>query len=236
MKLITACVFLLLCSPLTALPFHKLSVNGNVVLHKSADQLSIKVGVVSNDREVEPAIKSNNESLQRILAALMKIGLTEKDVQTGTFSVTPTYSQPPKEITGDWRPTIVGYEVRNTLQIHTEKLELAGNIIDVASKNGSNLIEDISFSLKNKQDAESEAIANAVQQAIVYAEAAAKGASVQLGDVVEIAIHPSAVTPKVMRAERFALSNEALSTPIVPGDVDVTASVSLIYEIRHPRH
>jgi uncharacterized protein YggE len=210
---------------------NKLKVNGSAVLHKPADKVALKIGVVSNDKNVQQALSANNEKMQKVLAAIKKTGLSEKEFQTGNFTVEPQYSRPPKEPLPNWHAEIVGYEVRHTLSIHTTKLELVGPVIDAATKEGTNLIEDILFTLQDSQLAESEAIANAVQQAHVYAEAAAKEAGIRLGDILELTVNPSSITPRFLKAERFAAIPQANSTPISPGDVEVNASVSIAYEI-----
>lgn len=235
MKLFPLFVFLIffsLIQMLEASETNKLKVNGHSTLHKPADKLAMKIGVVTFDKNADLAIKANNEKMQNVLTSIKKTGLTEKEYQTGSFTMGPKYSPPPKEVPPDWRPTIIRYEVRNTLSIHTGKLELAGSIIDAAAKEGANLFEEISFSLQDNQSAESEAIVKAVQQANVYAEAAAQEAGVDLGDVLELAINPSAVTPRFLEAANFKASSES-STPISAGDVEITASVSIVYEIRH---
>lgn len=234
MRLITLCAFLLFSAQtLSAADPHKISVSGNAVIHKPADKLSLRVATLTNDRSVESAIKSNNEAMQHILAALKKIGLSEDEYQTGTFTVNPQYAKPPKDPASDWRPTIVGYEVRNTLQIQTKKLDLAGTIIDASTKNGANLVDEIAFSLEDTESAQAEAITKAVNQAKIYAETAALAASEQLGDVLELTINPATVTPHFMKAERFAMANTA--PPITAGEAEITASVFIVYEIRHEK-
>lgn len=76
-----------------------------------------------------------------------------------------------------------------------------------------------------------EAIAQAVGQARSYAETAAKEAKVSLGNILELSVNPSVIVPRAMRMEKFAMASEA-STSITPGDVEVTANVSIVYEIK----
>jgi uncharacterized protein len=210
---------------------HKLTVSGNATVYKPADKVSLKLGVVTNDKNVKTAISDNNKKMQRILAAIKKI-LPPEEFQTGTFTVEPQYTPRPKEIPPDWHAEIIGYEVRNTLSIHTTRLELAGAIIDAATREGANLVEDITFSLQDQQDAEEEAIAKAVKQAHAYADAAVKQAGIVLGDILEIAINPPNFVPRYLKAANFMLAAQGnTGTPITAGDVEVTASVSMTYRI-----
>lgn len=212
---------------------HKLTVSGSSVVSKPADKLSLVIGVITQDQKVEPAMKSNGERMQKILAALTKVGLSAKEVQTGTFSIFPQYAPRPKDPLPDWHPAIVGYEVRNTLTVHTDKLDLAGPMIDAVAKEGANLVESISFSLLDPQEAQSEAIEHAVQQARAYAVAAAKEARISIGDILELTINSSSINKRYPSPQAFVMMAED-STPISPGDVDVTASVTIVYEISGP--
>ncbi len=212
---------------------HKLTVNGSATLSKPADKLQMTVGVVTQDESVQKAIQENREKMGRVGEAIRRVGFSEKEFQTGTFQIAPQYTPQPQTIPPDWHPEIVGYEVRNTIAIQTAKLDLAGPAIDAVVKEGANLVEGLSFTLQDEQLAKSEAIAQSVSQARVYAEAAAKEAGITLGNILELAINPSMIMPRVMRMEKFARVSDA--TPITPGDVEVTATVSLIYEIKNAR-
>lgn len=210
---------------------YKLTAGGSSVILKPADRLSLRVGVITQDKTVESSMKANGEKMQKIIAKLKEIGLTDEEYQTGSFSIAPQYTQRPKEAPNDWHPAVVGYEVRNMLSIHTNNLELAGSLIDAAGKAGANVIDDITFSLQDPQKAQAEAIAKAVQQARGYAEAAAKEAQIQLRNVLDLVINPANINMRFPKAEQFALMAENTATPITPGDVEVSASVSIVYEI-----
>jgi uncharacterized protein len=214
---------------------NKLHVNGSSVLHKAPDKLTIKIGVVTTDKNVETAIKANNEKMQNVFSAIKKIGLTEKEYQTSSFTIVPQYSPPPKNPPPDWHATITGYEVSNTLTVHTNKLEIAGPIIDATTKQGANIVEDISFSIQDTEEAQKEAIVKAIKQARAYADAAVEEAGITLGDVLDLSLNPAQIYPRFMqpKALAFAAMDSNNPTPISPGDVEVSANVSVIYELRH---
>jgi len=210
---------------------HKLTVNGSAIVSKPADKLSVSIGVVTQGPNVQEVVQANAQKMQKVLAALKKAGLSDSEIKTGGFSIALQYSQPPRNPPADWRPDITGYQVRNTLLVQTQKLELAGPLLDAASKEGANLIDNLAFTLQDMQSAEAEAISQAVQQARLYADSAAKAAGVALGPVLELNINPLMATPRMMKG--FSMAMAEPSTPVLPGDVEVTASVGLVYEIKH---
>lgn len=209
---------------------HQLSVTGSAILQKPANKFTLRLGVVTSDSEVDEAIAANREKMKEIIKALKTLGLKETEYQTGHFTVSPKYTQEPKNPPPEWMATINGYEVHNHLTISTNKLDLVGKLIDETTKAGANTIDDLSFALIDQQEAEAEAIVQAVRQARFYAEAAAKTAGVSLRDVIDINVNPSTVSPFV-RNERFAYMAKEETTPIIPGDVEVSANVSIIYAI-----
>ncbi len=224
---------LLVLSLLMAFPgfskedFQKLTVTGNSVVYKPSDKFNLTIGVVTVNKDVKTAMSANAEKMKPIFESLKQLGLTDKEYQTGSYSINPQYTPQPKNPPPDWQEKISGYEVRNTIVIHTQKIELASDIIDTISKKGGNIIENLSFTLANEDSAKSEAIALAIQQARQYAESAAKAAGVTLGPVREITINPSMDMPRFQKT--FAIRE--VSTPISPGDVEVSSNVQVVYEL-----
>ena len=234
MKVVTLLlVFSALSGLLEAEELPKLTVSGSASVKKPADQLNMSVGVVTQNPDVQKAVQANREKMVLVLEAVRKAGLTEKEYKTGTFQIVPQYEQPPKEPRPDWRPAIAGFEVRNTLTLQTSKIELAGPLIDAVARQGANLVEEIAFTLQDMQQAKGEAIALAVAQARAFAQAASKEAGVTLGDLLELSVNPMLIMPRSLRMEKFALAAPEAATPIAPGDVEVTATVSMIYAIRN---
>ena len=236
MKIAFSLFFILFTTVLTGAEVHKLTVSASASVHKPADKLTLSLGVLTTDRNVESAIKANNEKMKEILATISQVGLSDSEFQTGNFTVVPQYSPPPKNPSADWQPTIVSYEVRNTITIDTTKIDLTGKIISQAVKEGANLFEDLSFSLQDPQNAQTEAISKAVQKARLYAEAAASQAEIRLGSIIDLNINSSFIQPRFVKAERFAAipGPVANATPVNPGNVETTASITMVYEINKP--
>lgn len=212
---------------------NRLSVNGEWVLHRPADKATIKLGVISSDKNVEAAIQENAEKMKKILIAIKEKGLTEQEIKSGSFTVTPQRTVPPRDPPPGWRADITGYEVRNTLSLTTINLEMVGSIIDAAAKEGANLFDGVAFSLQDPQTVQTEAISKAVQQARNYADSAAQAANVVIEDVMELNINPAHVSPRAWQAQNYSANASEISTIVNPGEVDVTASVSIVFEIRH---
>ncbi len=209
--------------------FPKLIVSGNATLHRPADQLNISISVVTQGETAEKALSANNAKMQPVIAALQKVGLVKGEYETGRFSIQPVYSTAPKNPPSDWKPVIVGYDVTNTLNIRTQKLDLAPMIIDAVSSAGANQINNINFGLKDQQKYRSEAIEAAAANAISDAQSLANAANLKLVRVLEANLDQPQVYPRAAKMS-FAMA-EAAGTPIEAADVEVNARVSLTYEV-----
>jgi uncharacterized protein YggE len=211
--------------------FQKLTVSGSSVIYKPSDMFSMTIGVVTHNKDVKLAMNSNAKKMTPIFKTLADLGLTDKEYQTGSYSINPQYTPQPKSPPPDWHSEISGYEVRNTIVIRTKKLDLVSAIIDAVSKDGANLIENVNFSLDNEDAAKSQAIAQAVAQARLYADSAAKAAGVKLGPIQQLTINPSmGSNPRTMKM--YSSGVQETSTPISPGEVEVSSNVSIVYEIQ----
>ncbi len=207
-----------------------LSVAGHARLERPADELRLRLAVVTEAEEAADATAQNAERMERVLAALDEAGLAQGERSTGRYALSPRYSARPPQARSDWEPRIVGYRVENSVQIETGKVELAGQLVDAAVRAGANSVSSIAFGLRDDRAYRKDAIAAATARARADAEALAEAAGVRLGRLLDARLDDasSPPVPVRMRAESFAV---AATTPIEPGDVTVHARVTLTYAV-----
>lgn len=210
----------------------KLVLSAQATLHKPADELQLKVAVVTIGKTAELTVTENNEKMHAVVAGLEKLGLVKTDYETGQFAIQPTYTPYPTNPPADWKPSINGYEVTNTLLIHTDKLDLAGKLIDVANKAGANSISDIRFGLSDPRIYWSEALAAASTNAVNDAKVLAAATGVELLRVLSVTLDNTRVSSPQMNVAYLSKSAGNNAPPIQPGEVTLTANVTLTYEIK----
>lgn len=208
----------------------KLTLNGQASVYKKADQMQLNVGVTSRGQEAESTLKDNSEKMRAILKELEKNGFDANEYQTGQFTILPTYTPYPKNPPPDWKPSINGYEVTNTLSIKTSQLNKIGTLISALNAAGANKIDHIQASLKDDKSVREEAIREATKNAIAEAEVMAKAAHVQLVRPLSITLNDSYIQPITPRFMKAAAESD--STPIEPGQIEVKANVTVVYEMR----
>ncbi len=210
-----------------------LTVRGAAQLEKPADELRIRVGVVTESDEATIALRENSRQMNDVIDALKKTGLTDKEYQTSQFQIQPMYTRRPRQAPVDWKPKIVGYRVSNSLNVKTEKLELAGELIQAANEAGANSIDSISFGLADPRTHRGEAIRAATANALTDARTLADAAGLRLVRVLSITLDQAAA-PRPIPIQRMSAGMamaEAAPPPIQPGDVTVHANVTVVYEI-----
>jgi uncharacterized protein YggE len=209
-----------------------LTLRGDAELQKPADQLRITIGAVTEDAEAARAVQENASRLEDIIDAIRDAGLGDKEYQTSRYRIQPVHSRPPQgQRSPDWRPRIVAYQVTNQLLIRTRQLDLAGPLIDAATKAGANSIDSIGFGLADPRAHRDEAIAAAAAHARHDAAVLARASGVRLVRLLSVSLDGAAPRPVAPVMRTMAMAEGAPSTPIAPGEVTVTAGATLVYEI-----
>jgi len=212
----------------------QLTVRGDAQLSKPADRAKLSIGVVTEAEDSAEALELNSVRTQSVLDALRRIGLSEGEYQTGRFRVRPVYSPRPKQAPRSWRPQIIGYEVSNTLNVKTTQLELAGKLIQAASEAGANTIDNIRFDLEDRRKFRDEAIALAASHARSDARTLALASGVKLVRILSVNLdNVGSIQPRRYEASAMlrAAPEADMAPPIEAGDVSITSSVTVVYEI-----
>lgn len=135
----------------------------------------------------------------------------------------------------DGRGTLRGYVVHNQIEVRVDNLDRLPEVLDaVNSPRGVVLsVEGPRFDLKEEAAVRQEALRLAVEAAVGRAQAMATGAHRQLGQVLRIE-EPAGERgiPQPMFAMRASTAPADAQTPIVPGEIEVNARVTVTVELK----
>ncbi len=165
-----------------------------------------------------------------LIAAYKKAGVAEKDLHTEQFQIYPQYQyDEPKK-----RNILTSFTARQTLRLVIRDLKKAGDMVDIAAKNGVSEAGNLQFLLENDQKYRAEILKNAVADAKEKATALANAAGAELGEPLEIAEAGANFTPRpVMYAKAAMLEASADSAPqITPGDSVIRADVRVKWALK----
>lgn len=203
-----------------------LSVTGSGRVLVTPDMATISVGVRTEDRDAAEAVASNNAQAESITQALVGMGIDEQDIQTSNFSIYPQQQY-------DDQGNLIGttYVVENTVYVTVRDLDQLGVLLDAVVQTGANNIYGIQFDVEDRDSALTEARQLAVENAQAQAQELAQAAGVTLGELQSISSYTSMPVP-VFEGKGGGAADVAASTvPISPGQLSITADVSVVYAI-----
>ena len=212
-----------------------ISVSGSATASSNPDTLIIVLGVESEAKTANESLSQNSNSLNSVISSLSNSGISEDDIQTSNFSIYPLYDSI-KDSNGNWQQILNGYRVSNILSIQTEKIDSAGDIIDVAVSSGANRVDSIFFNLSNDklQKISDDLIADAINDATQKAEKALVPLKQKIVGVKSVVIHDNVVPyyDDPMRASFDGFAESSVkSSLILSGDEEITTNVSVVFYI-----
>jgi len=179
------------------------------------NEAQMSFGVESRAATAKAAVAANADAMRTVINALRQA--RAREIATQWVSVYPVS----RDDGG-----IDGYTASNSVSAVSDVGE-AGSLIDAAVEAGANSISGPGLSSSSSEELYRQALAKAVSEARERAQVLAKAAGRSVGEITAI-VEGSAATP-LPYAERAALD---ASMPIVPGEQETTATVSVTFSLR----
>lgn len=202
-----------------------ITVTGSAVVTLEADYAQISVGVSTSAKTVDEASKQNAEAIHTVIEALKAAGVKEDDIATSNYSVHAEYDY--SSLGGQ---KLSGYNVTNQLNVVIRDMAHIGATLDKATAAGANNIYNIQFLSTKADEAQDEATAYAVQDAMRRAGLLAEAAGLQLGSIVSISDSTGGYAV-VTRSYKSTLDAVA-GNSILPDDASVSANVTIVFELK----
>ncbi len=200
------------------LPPRLVTTNGHGVVTAVPDDVSIDAGVQTQAATAADALGQNSDAMQKVVAALKQAGGTK--LQTQQVSLSPQTNNAGK---------VTGYQAQDSVSAHSN-VAGAGALIDAAVAAGANTVDGPTLSLSNQSELYRQALQNALADARAKATALGQAGSFTVGPVSSIT-EQSADTP-IVTFKAASAAGAAAPTPIEPGTQDVTADVTVVFEIQ----
>jgi uncharacterized protein YggE len=191
------------------------------------DRAQISLAVETENLDVKAAQAENAAIMTKVMNALTAAGIPQDALKTTGYNIYPVYDDTKFPV----GQKIKGYRVTNTLTVTLHDVNRTGEVIDIGVANGINQASSIQFLLSDEQAQvlRTEALKEATHRAAADAQTVAAALGVTIASVKSVDIG-GGYTPVLF--QNWA-SNDAGSgrttTPIQPGDVTVTATVTVTY-------
>jgi uncharacterized protein YggE len=202
-------------------------VSGTGEVTATPDVAILTLGVEAQETTVKAAQSEASSAMNAVVDALKTNGVADKDIQTQWYSISPVTKWDDK--TNEQITT--GYSVTNMVTAKIRDITKAGTIIDAVTDAGGNLtrINGISFTVNDPTAYNNQAREKAMQDANAKAEQMATLAGITLGKPTYIS-ESSSYIPTPYYLKDYAEGGSA-STPISPGELDITLTVQVGYAI-----
>jgi uncharacterized protein len=199
-----------------------IDVSGTGIVSMAPDEATVYLGAQTQSANAITAQKDNAIKMDKVINALQDAGIAKADMKTSSYTMYPVRDQKGENITG--------YIVSNQLKVTIKEINKTGDIIDKAVKAGANQVYSISFTLadETQQKAREQALKNAAKAARSDADILAS----ELGVVITGPLQVSTGGGTVTTPYSAATIEKSVTTPINPGDVTVSAYVSVKYQFK----
>ncbi len=195
-----------------------IEITGKASIMAMPNTVSILFSVETELPKASDAVKTNAEKTDKILNVLGKISDKDTRMRTSGYGLFPVYEK---------EGTTRFYRVRNTVIVESKDLEKVGAFVDQAAEAGATRIANLTFSTDKAEELTKEASVQALKNALKDAEALARAAGVSIKRIVKISYDQRENHPVRAMLEAAA----PVATPIMVGEIQVQASVQLVFEI-----
>ena len=209
-----------------------LSISADGRVTRAPDLAMFSAGVTTQGKTAAEALAANSADMNRVIAALRKAGIADKDIQTSNLNLNPVYGQPVVGPNGvmTQEPRIIGYQASNQVMVKQRDLKSFGKVLDALVAAGANQVNGPSFAIENADGALDQARTAAMQKARARADLYARAAGLKVVRIISISEGGGYSPPMpVMYAKMEAA--DAGSTPVAPGQVESQVSVSVQFEL-----
>jgi uncharacterized protein YggE len=191
------------------------------------DVADIGAGVVTQAAQADVALRANSEKMTRVMAALRKAGVADRDIQTSGISVQPQFRYEQNQA-----PVLTGFQASNRVQVTLRDLKATGRVIDTLVAEGANQIDGPAFRIQNPDPLMDKARQEAVRKARARADLYAAAAGLRVKRIATISETQEFRPPMpMMRAMAMDSVPSAPPPPVAPGEVGLTASITMAFEL-----
>lgn len=192
------------------------------------DLAVIEAGVVTQATTAAAAMQQNNAQMTKVLAALRKSGVAERDIQTATINLSPQYRYAQNE-----PPVITGYQASNQVTVRFRDIAKSGTILDTLVREGANNISGPNLTVDKPEGALDEARVDAVKKARARAELYAQAAGLKVDRILAISEGGALPTPPMpMMAMRATAGMAADKLEVVAGERELNVTVSVRFLLK----
>jgi uncharacterized protein YggE len=207
-----------------------LALSAEAEVQAAPDIAEIGAGVVTQAPDAGGALAANSAQMTRVIAALKKAGIADRDIQTAGLNLQPQYRYEQNQ-----PPALIGFQASNRVQVTLRDLKGSGKVIDTLVKEGANQIDGPNFRIAAPEPLLDKARAEAVRKARARAELYAEAAGLKVKRITGISEgfqqRPPVPMARMASSDAIMVTAERIAPPVSPGEVGLVATVTMSFEL-----
>lgn len=201
-----------------------------------SDESRISLAVENTNANANTARKNNADKMNTIIDVLKQAGLTDENITTSNFQITPNYDYENSNY-----DRIISYTALNKIELKTSANANISQFIDLAVNNGANRVENIDFVVSKKTLDENslELLKEAFRDAKQKAQILAIEGNFTISGVkkIETSSGGGGYSPPTYFYDNYAADaaekTPSPSTQIIPQKNKVTVSLPVVFYIEN---
>ena len=192
------------------------------------DMATITLGVQNDAPTAAHALSANAVQMNKVVAALKKAGVADRDIQTSNLNVNPQYVYEQNK-----PPRLNGYQASNQVTIQVRDLSKLGQTVDATVSAGATNVGGISFGLQDPQAAEDAAREDAVKALKAKVDLYARATGYNVVRLVSLS-EGGGYIPSPPPMPQYAMAKREMAdsfSPVAAGELKVRIDVSATYEL-----
>ncbi len=219
-------------------PLRQITVTGEAEKSFAPDKADVFVVVEGRAPTLAEAKKKHDDLLTGLHEVTAKFSIAKDDIKTLSDSINPQYDYV-QEPNGTGKQVLRGYSAEHRIQITLNTLDKMGDFINTVVAKGIDRVEQVSYGLKNSDDAEMEVTLTAVRDAKFKAEKIMGALDSRLGKVLSVNTNSGGYQPISMpmammtkSADMVGMGGAPEAASVPSGDVKINKSVTVQFEIQ----
>lgn len=214
-------------------PLRLVSVTGSGEVKAQPDMAFVTLGVEARRPTLAEARTEVNASVERVLALTRELKIEPKFVDSTRLQVQPDYRWDEKSSS----QVLLGYVVSRQVDVELHDLDRLGTLLEKAVSAGVNQVGGARLDSSRRKELERAALAQAVDDARLNADALARAAGARLGPVQSLSTTGTMPVPMYLeRAKSVAAAPmaDAAEQSYQSSEMKFTATVSAQFELLVP--
>lgn len=216
-----------------------ITVKGTGNVSVKPDLIIITMDLESHQYDYEKTMELAADSINTLQEAIQNAGFDKKDLKTTSFNIR-THYEGYRDKDNNYKSKFDGYICEQGLKLEFDfDTETMSKVLTAIAKAQTDPKLNIQFSVKDKTAVSEELLISATENAKRKAEILTKASGVNLGDLISIdynwgELHLYSQTKYDMEDKCMSMA-ESYAPDIEPDDIDVSDTVSFIWEINNGR-